>query len=187
MHVVQQLLGEGIHPRHVLRVQFDESEGLRKLDSPILRIVDWYEQAVLGRTLNQVAEDGASTLLVFDEVQNLAEWAPQLKFLVDTSTTQVLVTGSSALRIEMGRDSLAGRISTIDAGVLSLTEVARFRGENLGDPFLADNGLEPLTKPEFWRELVVHGNSNAEIRDRAFSRFSERGGYPLARIRHGYA
>ena len=179
MHVVQQLLGEGIHPRHVLRVQFDESEGLRKLDSPILRIVDWYEQAVLGRTLNQVAEDGASTLLVFDEVQNLAEWAPQLKFLVDTSTTQVLVTGSSALRIEMGRDSLAGRISTIDAGVLSLTEVARFRGENLGDPFLADNGLEPLTKPEFWRELVVHGNSNAEIRDRAFSRFSERGGYPL--------
>jgi len=66
--------------------------------------------------------------------------APQLKLLVDHSTAQVVVTGSSALRIERGRDSLAGRITTIEAGTLSLTEIAALRGIELGGPFLADNG-----------------------------------------------
>jgi hypothetical protein len=57
------------------------------------------------------------------EVQNLKDWAPQLKSLVDSSTTQVLVTGSSALRIEQqGRDSLAGRMNTIDVEVSSLAD-----------------------------------------------------------------
>jgi predicted AAA+ superfamily ATPase len=117
---------------------------------------------------------------LFDEVQNLRNWAPQIKLLVDHSTTQVLITGSSALKIELGRDSLAGRITTIEAGVLSLTEIAAFRGIDLGSPFLADNGLAPLTRQEFWRELVSHGRNLAEPRDLAFQFFSERGGYPLA-------
>ena len=50
---------------------------------------------------------------VFDEVQNLRDCAPQLKSLVDHAATTVLVTATSALRIEAGRDSLAGRITSI--------------------------------------------------------------------------
>ena len=84
--------------------------------------MDWNEKAVLGKTLNEVAREGRAVYLVFDEVQNLKNWAPQLKFLVNHSEARVLVTGSSALRIEAGRDSLAGRITTIESGVLSLTE-----------------------------------------------------------------
>lgn len=179
LQVVQGMLDSGFPPTHILRVQFDELEGLRGLESPILRIVDWYEQSILGRTLNEIAAAEGSTLLVFDEVQNLSDWAAQLKFLVDASSTRVLVTGSSALRIERGRDSLAGRISTIEAGVLSLTEIARFLGRDLGQPFLEDNGLEPLTKLEFWRDLRSHGEARRESRDEVFLRFSERGGYPL--------
>ena len=87
----------------MLRVQFDDLEGLGKLDDPILRIVDWYENTVLRRTLNEVAHAGGHTYLFFDEVQNLRDWAPQLKHLVDHATTQVVVTGSSALRIAVGR------------------------------------------------------------------------------------
>src|SRR6185295_1211639 len=102
--------------------------------------------------------------------------APQLMFLVDTSTTQVLITGSSALRIELGRDSLAGRITTLEAGVLSLTEIASFRGIDLGSPFLEDNWLEPLKRMEFWRELVQHGRRLSAARDEAFQAFSARGG-----------
>ncbi|HUU59692.1 MAG TPA: DUF4143 domain-containing protein, partial [Phycisphaerae bacterium] len=45
---------------------------------------------------------------------------------------------------------------------------------------LPPNGLEALTRAEFWRELVVHGQRRSSIRDRAFSAFSERGGYPMA-------
>jgi predicted AAA+ superfamily ATPase len=92
----------------------------------------------------------------------------------------VLVTGSSALHIERGRDSLAGRITTIEAGVLSLTEIASFRGLDLGSPFLADNGLQPLIQQSFWEELREHGKTIAAARDQAFRWFSERGGYPLA-------
>jgi len=179
LQVVQRMLQAGLPGRSLLRVQFDELAGLRGLESPILRIVDWYERVVLGRSLNEAAQAGDRTLLVFDEVQNLPDWAAQLKFLVDSSSTQVLVTGSSALRIELGRDSLAGRLSTIEAGVLSLTEIGRMTGSELGEPFLPDNGLEPIVDKGFWRELVAHGARVRAARDSAFGRFAERGGYPM--------
>ncbi len=184
LQVLQDLLDSGVPPRNILRVQADEVPELTASESePILRLVDWYERAILGKTLNRVAHEGQPTYLFFDEVQNLRDWAPQLKALVDSSTTQVLVTGSSALRIELGRDSLAGRITTLEAGTLSLTEIAAFRGIDLGAPFLADNGLEPLTRKEFWEDLVQHGRRLAEPRDLAFRFFSERGGYPLVHQR----
>lgn len=179
MHVLQDLLDAGVPPRNILRVQCDELPGLSGLGEPVLRIVDWYERAVLGKTLNGAARDGERTYLFFDEVQNLKAWAPQLKFLVDASTTQVVVTGSSALRIEQGRDSLAGRITTIESGVLSLTEIAAFHGVSLGGPFLADNGVGALAEVEFWRGLAAHGGAVAAERDAVFREFSARGGYPM--------
>jgi predicted AAA+ superfamily ATPase len=179
LHVLEDLLAQGVDGRAILRLQADELPALASLGEPIPRIVDWFEANVLGCTLNEAASRGRRTVLLLDEVQNLADWAPQLKFLVDSSTTQVVVTGSSALRIERGRDSLAGRISTIEAGVLSVTEIAQFRGIGLGDPFLADNGLEPLTHRAFWEELRAHGRTRATERDAAFAAFSARGGYPL--------
>lgn len=179
LHVIADLLERGVRPDHILRVQCDELPEITGLTEPLLRLVDWYEAAVLRQRLNQAAQENAPTYLFFDEVQNLADWAVQLKSLVDASTTQVLITGSSALRIELGRDSLAGRITTIEAGVLSLTEIAQFHQIGLGNPFLADNGLEPLTRKEFWQDLGAYGRSKQEPRDEAFRWFSQRGGYPL--------
>jgi predicted AAA+ superfamily ATPase len=183
LQVLQDLLDRGVPARNILRVQADELSDLSQISEPILRFADWYEENVLGKTLNAAAHEGSPTYLFFDEIQNLKNWAPQLKSLVDHSTTQVVVTGSSALRIELGRDSLAGRISTIEAGVLSLSEIASFRRIDLGRPFLQDNGLEPLTRREFWLDLREHGRTVAEPRDQAFQQFSERGGYPLAHQR----
>jgi predicted AAA+ superfamily ATPase len=162
LQVLSDLLQEGVPPQCIFRVQCDELPALMRESEPILRLADWYERSVLKRTFNESARDGQPTFLFLDEVQNLSDWAPQLKSLVDNSTTQVVVTGSSALRIELGRDSLAGRISTIEAGVLSLTEIALFRGLPITEPFLADNGLEPLARMEFWRELAAHGERNSE-------------------------
>lgn len=184
LHLVQDLLDSGVAPRRILRVQCDELPALSGLKEPILRLADWFEGAVLGCSLNEAARHGETAYIFLDEVQNLADWAPQLKFLADSSTAHVVVTGSSALRIEQGRDSLAGRISTIEAGLLSLTEIAAFRGIDLGRPFLDDNGLESLTHQEFWRALAEHGRDQAAVRDDVFRMFSERGGYPIA---HGAA
>lgn len=183
LQVLTEMLESGVDGRTVLRVQADDLPALGGLKEPILRIVDWFEANVLGCSLNESAAAGKPTVLFLDEVQNLRDWAPQLKFLVDSSTTKVVVTGSSALRIERGRDSLAGRISTIEAGVLSLTEIAAFRGIPLGEPFLPDNGLEPLTRKDFWEQLRAHGREHARERNAAFAAFSARGGYPLAHRR----
>lgn len=183
LQVLQDLLDRGTAPQRIFRVQCDELPELSRLSEPILRLVDWFEAAILGKTLNEAAREGSPTYLFFDEVQNLKTWAPQLKSLVDASTTQVLVTGSSALRIEQGRDSLAGRITTLEAGVLSLTEIALFHGLSLHTPFLPDNGLAALTKKEFWKDLVQYGASQCDERDQAFRWFSERGGYPLVHQR----
>src|ERR1019366_5038160 len=183
LQLIEQLLAEGYRPINILRVQCDELPGLMNLPEPILQMVTWFESAILGKTLNEAAQAKEPTLLVFDEVQNLAEWAAQLKHLVDHTTTQVLVTGSSALRIEQGRDSLAGRISTLESGTLSLTEIAHFRGLGEIKPFLPDNGLGVMLRREFWEELNAFGRANAEIRDASFAAFSERGGYPLCHER----
>lgn len=179
LHVLDDLLRQGVDGRSLLRLQADDMPALAELKEPIPRIVDWFEANILGCTLNEAAHRGRRTVLFFDEVQNLRDWATQLKFLVDSSTTQVVVTGSSALRIERGRDSLAGRINTIEAGVLSLTEIAAFRGIPLGPPFLEENGLEPFTRMQFWEDLRAHGRAKAAERDDAFAAFSARGGYPL--------
>jgi predicted AAA+ superfamily ATPase len=186
MQVLRDLLDGGVHPRRILRLQCDELEGLGELKEPFLRVADWYEEVVLGKSLNRAAQDGEPAFLFFDEVQVIKGWAPQLKFLVDASKVQIVATGSSAMRIEAGRDSLAGRITTLEAGTLSLTEIARFRGLDLGLPFLAgaaQNGTPALAKIDFWRDLRAHGIANRSIRDQIFELFAERGGYPLAHLR----
>lgn len=184
LQVLAAMLDEGVAPRRLMRVQIDALVALEQLGpDPVLRLVDWYEQQILGRTLNQAAHEGEPAVLFFDEVQNVLGWAPQLKALVDSSTTRVVITGSSALHIAQGHDSLAGRLTTIEAGVLSLTEIAMLRGTDLGAPQLADNGLGPLTRLERWRDLESYGRSVAPLRDATFAAFSERGGYPLGHAR----
>lgn len=179
LQVISDLLASGIEPRCILRVQFDELPEISQLHEPILRIVDWYESEILKRSLNVAAHENIPTFLFFDEVQNLPDWAVQLKHLVDTSTTQVVVTGSSALRIEAGRDSLAGRITTIEVGTLTLSEVSMIRGAGTLTPFRPDNGVDSFVRKEFWQELREHGTRQAPLRDEALCAFSERGGYPL--------
>ena len=83
------------------------------------------------------------------------------------------------LRIERGRDSLAGRIKTIEAGTLSLTEIAVFRGIDLGPPLIEDNVADRLGRRETWETVRSRGRERSDARDRAFRAFSERGGYPL--------
>jgi predicted AAA+ superfamily ATPase len=179
--IIEHLLKiEAVEPRRVLRVQFDEIPTLGGLREPVLAITRWYEDRILGQTFNEAAHAGKPAYVFLDEVQNLTDWAPQLKALVDHHTVHVIVTGSSALRIEAGRDSLAGRITTIELGTLLLREIAGLRlGQDLF-PFLAGNGLESLLRSEFWHDLVIDTVKYREIRDRAFESLSERGGYPIA-------
>lgn len=177
------LVERSVAPRRILRVQFDELPPLRDIGAPILEIVRWYQNRILGQTLNQAAHAGEPAFIFLDEVQNLPDWAPQIKSLVDHNTVQVVVTGSSALRIEAGRDSLAGRLSSLELGTLLLREIALFRFDEAIAPLWTPNGLKPLLEIDFWRTVEAHGNSHGSVRDRAFAAFSEYGGYPLVHTR----
>src|SRR5579871_6703612 len=120
--VIDDLLNEGVAPKRIFRVQFDELPALKTLTEPILELSRWYADTILRKTFNRAAQEGEQPFLLFDEIQNLDDWAPQLKHLVDMQPVRVVVTGSSALRIEAGRDSLAGRITTLEMGPLLLRE-----------------------------------------------------------------
>ena len=156
-----------------------------KFSEPILRIVDWFEKTVLNATLNQSAHRQEPAYLFFDEVQNLPAWDVQLKSLVDHATVRVMVTGSSALRIAMGRDSLAGRIHSLEVGPLRLAEIAALRGFESFKPMQRENGWQDWLRREFWQELTVHARSQSATLAQAFSAFSERGAYPLAQVHAG--
>lgn len=185
--LIEHLLkNAGVSPSRICRVQFDELPTLKedfRGKEPILSIARWFENRVLQRSFNEAAHSGAPAYVLLDEVQNLPDWAPQLKSLVDHNTVKVLVTGSSALRIEQGRDSLAGRIAQVELGTFLLREIVGLRfGEEI-QPQLPDNGLEPLLHSAFWQDLAQNGVRNRDVRDRAFEAFSERGGYPITQAR----
>ncbi len=130
--------------------------------------------------LSRPARAGQMAYIFFDEIQNLKAWAPQIKHLVDNHEVRVLLTGSSSLRIEAGRDSLAGRITTLELGPLLLREIASLRYGYNESALWPDNGLEAILRMDFWREGAQHGKQQREARDQAFRAFSELGAYPMA-------
>ena len=139
---------------------------------------------MLGQSINAFAHaQGGPVYLLLDEVQNLSDRATQVKHVVDLQPVRAIVTGSSALRIEAGRDSLAGRLSTIEMGPLLLREIAQLRGIGQIEPYLPFNGLAPLKEIAFWRGLRAFGETHRELREQAFAAFSEFGAYPLAHTR----
>ncbi|GIW92552.1 MAG: ATPase [Pirellulaceae bacterium] len=182
--IIDHLLHEKrVDKRRIYRVQFDEIPSLKSLNDPILSLCHWFERVVLGGTFNEWAHKGESVFLFFDEIQNLKDWAPQIKALVDHHAVRVLLTRSSALRIEHGRDSLAGRISTLELGTLLLREIAAVRELGTLSPLLSANGVGELKDRIFWEELRDYGKRHRKVRDIAFVAFSERGGYPMAQVR----
>ena len=180
--VIDALLADGVSPNRVFRLQFDLFPELSRVRMPILSLTQWYADRILGKSMNQAAHDGEQVFLFLDEVQNLHDWAPELKHLVDLQPVRVAVTGSSSLRIEAGRDSLAGRITTLEMGPMLLREIAALRGFGELKGLLPQNGLAPLKDKQFWLELRHHGEANRALRDVAYAAFSERGGFPFAHV-----
>jgi predicted AAA+ superfamily ATPase len=183
--IMQDLVAGGVQPTRVLYVPFDELPTLRGLREPVLAISRWFEREVLKATFNAAAAAKKPAFLFFDEVQNLNAWAEQVKNLVDNQAVRALVTGSSSLRIEAGRDSLAGRVTTLDVGPLLLREIAGLRFDASLPPLWPDNGLERLLAADFWQAAARSRGQDPDLRRQAFSAFSERGAYPVAQERHG--
>jgi predicted AAA+ superfamily ATPase len=182
--LIEDLLHNRTPPNHILYVPFDELPTFAEIKEPVLAIARWFEKEILKDTFNAKAACGQQTFLFLDKVQNLETWAGQIKNLTDNHAVRVLVTGSSSLRIEAGRDSLAGRITTLDLGPLLLREIAGLRFGQTVDPLWNDNGLDNLIFIDFWKQAIDYTQKEAELRRMSFRAFSERGAYPIAHERH---
>lgn len=178
--IIQELLKEGIPSNHILYVPFDELPSLKGIQEPVLAVARWYEQEILKTSFNAAAKAGKPVYIFLDEVQNLESWAPQVKSLVDNHPIRALITGSSSLRIEAGRDSLAGRITSVDLGPLFIREIAELRFGKTVAPFWGDNGLDKIVTRDFWMQAKERAKQEAGLRTQAFAAFSERGAYPIA-------
>ena len=180
LQLIERLLQlDQIPSSQILRVQFDEAPALGSLNNPVESIVRWFEVNVLKKTINQAARDGQQVYFFFDEVQNLKKWSEQIKAIVDTSDVQILVTGSSALRIGKGRDSLAGRLSSLELGPLRLTEIAVLRGLPQLKPFSSISQIDEWVTKDFWLELNNYAKSHMDDLNRSFEAFATYGGYPV--------
>ncbi|MBI4371695.1 MAG: ATP-binding protein [Elusimicrobia bacterium] len=178
--IIQELLREGVSPDRILYVPFDELPSLEGIQEPVLAVARWYEKEILKASFNAAAKQARPVYVFFDEIQNLGSWAPQVKSLVDNHPIRALITGSSSLRIEAGRDSLAGRITSVDLGPLFLREIAELRLGAAVAPFWGDNGLDKIVTQDFWMQAKERTKKEASLRTRAFAAFSERGSYPIA-------
>ncbi len=176
--LVDQLLQQGVAPTRILRAQFDDVPSLKNSERALVDLVRWFEREIVGRTFNEAARRDEGVYIFLDEVQNLRAWDVQLKQIVDGADVVCVVTGSSALRIGLRRDSLAGRIQSFDLGTLRLSEIAQVR--NFGDlpPSQTSNGTSDWFTAEFWHSLSEHGEHYGDARDASFAAFSERGSYP---------
>jgi predicted AAA+ superfamily ATPase len=165
-------------PAQILRIQFDDLQCLGALTDPILSIIDWYEKKILKRSINESVRKKKPIFILLDEIQDVKGWDSQLKALVDHISCRVYITGSSALRIQQGRDSLAGRLYPKELGALSLVEIAGFRNYGRIEPFVTEVDLSEWTKPSFWYDLGRYDAGVPLIIDSAYKEFGKFGGYP---------
>jgi len=107
--IIDDLLTQGVAPKRIFRVQFDELPELEKVAQPILDLAWWYGDNILGKSFHQAAKDGEQALLFLNEVQNLPAWAPQLKNLVDQHPVRVVVTGSPTTLVKQPSTSATRR------------------------------------------------------------------------------
>lgn len=56
--VIDQLMQDGVDPRRLFRLQFDDLIDIKTLGMPIVEMVEWYAREVLGETLNKAASEG---------------------------------------------------------------------------------------------------------------------------------
>ncbi|MDR0608820.1 MAG: DUF4143 domain-containing protein, partial [Planctomycetaceae bacterium] len=90
-------------------------------------------------------------------------------------------TGSSALRIFEGKESLAGRAYWNEINTLGLTEICQFRKMGTLPPYKPNIHVGELRKKEFWLDFK-NWSIDEQLLDDVYKKFCEFGGYPYCHI-----
>ena len=168
-------------PRQILRVQFEDLSFLG-IEDPILTIIRWFESNVVQDTFNNMAKKGLPVYIFLDEFQSIKNWNSQLKYISDLGECRFFVTGSSALRIIAGKESMAGRVQWNELGTLGLSEISDFRKFGSLAPYRSEINLSEWLKKEFWldlRDAKWKNGSKSLFIDSVYECFCDFGGYPF--------
>lgn len=124
--IIDKLLDEGIHPRNILYVSFD---------NPMLKLVS--VETVLSVYESMYPIEG-ERYLFFDEIQYTDDWELWMKVIYDSrKDIHMIATGSASPILEKGSaDSGTGRWNILKIPTMSFYEYCRLLG--LDDPLSSD-------------------------------------------------
>lgn len=162
----------------ILRIQFDDIKSLNQISDPIITIIDWYEKNIIKDTINNYTRQKKPVYIFLDEIQDVKTWNEQVKHIVDHKECKIYITGSSALRIFAGRESLAGRINYYALNPLGLSEIAGFRAICKMRCYTKKIDLIDWQDIEFWKGLSDF-NPRPLLLDMVYQSYSDYGGYPF--------
>ena len=122
-HTIQQLLSDGVDPRHLCYVSVDHP---LYVGCSLQRFVEIYSEAV---GLDPRRE---SCFVLFDEIQYLKDWEIHLKSLVDDfPLVRFVASGSAAAALRLkSRESGAGRFTEFLLPPLTFHEYLSLHGED---------------------------------------------------------
>lgn len=101
------------------------------------------------KTLNEVIKFAISNnkkIIGLDEIQKVRGWAGTLKKYYDMTDVKFILSGSSAVEITKGKESLAGRMLEYNLHLLSFSEFRAFGGKTFSQ-FLQTGFPELVLKP----------------------------------------
>ncbi|MDR1493473.1 MAG: AAA family ATPase [Planctomycetaceae bacterium] len=170
-----------VSPQHIIRIQFDDLKSLA-IDDPIVTIINWFEKNVVKKTFNNLANEGKTVYIFLDEIQDVSNWSAQLKHIVDHKTCRIFITGSSALRIFEGRESLAGRVHWNEINTLGLPEICQFRKMGTLHTYKTEIKVSDLRNKDFWIDFTKWNPNRQPLLDDVYYNFCDFGGYPFCHI-----
>ena len=126
--MMRKLLADGIDPRNILYVSFDDpylrvSYDQKRIFEEVIRV---YAEHILGE---DIAATTKELYFFFDEIHQLPDWEKSLKSYFDRRfSVRYVVSGSSSLRLQSkNRESLLGRISEHTLWPFSFREYVEYR------------------------------------------------------------
>jgi predicted AAA+ superfamily ATPase len=155
--IINHLLEQDINPRHILYLTGE----LRELEnSRLLDVVSDFQSSM------QIKRHEKFYLIV-DEVQEIAHWQKDLKFLYDNLNIKIYATGSSSLVLSAGASKLTGRFYLDHVFPLSFEEYLTFKKQTypksgklrveITEEYLHSGGYPEFVlnnKPDYLRQVV---------------------------------
>ncbi len=119
--LIDYLLGNE-SKENVLYASLDDVT-LIDVEKPVKRIFEVYK--------NKVKKDEGPTYLFLDEIEFDETWELELKNIWDRENVKIFISGSSSLKIKRSKESLVGRIHTVQLPPLSFYDFMSFSGVEL--------------------------------------------------------